>query len=185
MRTLGIGLIALLFSAGLTACIVEAPSGDSDEPAQRTQQPAGPATVKSGANLGNKVELVGATFQPAQLVPGQPMRVTLYLRALDTMPVDYTVFVHVEDPDGRLPRTNFDHAPAGGKYPTSQWKKGDLVRDEFTVYLAPEAQARAVNLLVGLWDPKTDQRLQLTNPDKVRNDGQSRVFLAQLPVAQF
>lgn len=181
---LGIGLAALV----LSACIVEAPSSESPDaqtPRARSVKPAGPLTVKSGAVLGDKVELVGATFQPGTLVPGQPMRVTLYFRALDTVPADYSVFVHMEDPDGKLQRANFDHPPAGGKYPTSQWKKGDLVRDEFTVFLAPEAQARAVNLLVGLWDPKTDARLPLTNPEKVRNDGQSRVFIAQVPVAQF
>lgn len=184
MRILGLCVAALL----LSACIVEAPSSegpDAQGPRPRAVQPAGPVTVKSGAVLGDKVELVGATFQPGELVPGQPLRVTLYFRALDALPTDYSVFVHVEDPDGRLPRTNFDHPPAGGKYPTHQWKKGDMVRDEFTIFLSPEAQARAVNLLVGLWDPKTDARLPLSNPDKVRNDGQNRVFLAQVRVAQF
>lgn len=177
---------ALLTALLLSGCIVEAPSSEDGKPdAARTVRPAGPVTVKTGAVLGNQVELVGATFNPGQLVPGQPLRVTLYFRALDTLSTDYAVFVHVEDADGRLPRTNFDHPPAGGKYPTSQWKKGDLVRDEFTIYLAPEAQARAVNLLVGLWDPKTEKRLPLENPQKVRNDGQSRVLVAQVPVARF
>jgi hypothetical protein len=182
MRVLAACLTALV----LSACIVEAPSSEDAKPGvARSVRPVGPVTVKTGANLGDKVELVGATFNPGQLIPGQPLRVTLYFRALDTLAADYAVFVHVEDADGRLPRTNFDHPPAGGKYPTSQWKKGDLVRDEFTIYLAPEAQARAVNLLVGLWDPKTEKRLPLENPEKVRNDGQSRVLLAQVPVARF
>jgi hypothetical protein len=182
MRVFAACLSALL----LSACIVEAPSSEDGKPgATRTVRPAGPVTVKTGALLGDQVELVGATFNPGELIPGQPLRVTLYFRALAPLSADYAVFVHVEDADGRLPRTNFDHPPAGGKYPTRQWKKGDLVRDEFTIYLAPEAQARAVNLLVGLWDPKTEKRLPLTNPQKVRNDGQSRVLLARIPVAHF
>lgn len=185
MRILG----ALIASLLMAACIVEAPSGEGsdgqDAAAHPVAQASSPLTVKNGAVLGGKVQLVGATFQPGQLVPGQPMRVALYFRALDTMSVDYSVFVHLEDPDGRMPRSNFDHVPTGGKYPTSQWKKGDLVRDEFTVYLAAGAEARSANLLVGLWDPKTDERLPLTNANQVRNDGLNRVFLAQLPIAQF
>lgn len=193
MRTVGARVAAIaLASCTFLGCIVEAPSGESSNSnnapgaSRSAAAPAAtPVTVKTGAVLGNKVELVGAQFQPGQVVPGQPTRVALYFRTLDTVGADYSVFVHVEDADGQLPRTNFDHQPTGGKYPTSQWKKGDMVRDEFSIYVAPGAQARALNIYVGLWNPANDERLPLSNPDKVRNDGLNRVFLAQLPVAQF
>jgi hypothetical protein len=64
------------------------------------------------------------------------------------------------------------------------WKLGETVKDEFTLYLPPNAQTRALNVWLGFWDPKMDTRLPLTNLDKVRNDGRHRTLLAQVPVAQ-
>lgn len=178
-------LPALLPTALLAGCIVEAPGGAS--PAERRQavvEKVPPLQLKSGAILGGKVELVGATVQPGRVTPGQPARVTAYFKVLEPLDADYLVFVHVEGADGRMERLNIDHKPAGGLYPTPSWKPGETVKDEFTVLLPATAQARALNLWLGLWDPNTDERLPLTNPDKVRHDGRNRILLAQVPVAQ-
>jgi hypothetical protein len=175
-----LALIALV-SLG-TACIVEAPGGDGEKPAVQVDRK--PATVKNGAVLGGKIELLGATFAPGTLVPGEPAHVALYFRVLDPIDQDYSVFVHVEDADGRVQRANFDHPPAGGRYPTSKWKKGETIRDEFQLLVPAGVPLRAINLYVGLWQPQSDSRLQVTNADKVRTDGQNRVMLAQVPVAQ-
>ena len=90
----------------------------------------------------------------------------------------------VEDVEGRMERMNVDHKPAGGLYPTSQWKAGETVKDEFNVYLPASASPRALNLWLGLWEPRTDSRLRLTNPEAVRNDGKDRILLGQVPVAR-
>jgi hypothetical protein len=83
-----------------------------------------------------------------------------------------------------MERMNLDHKPANGLYPTTQWKPGETVKDEFSLYLPAGIQARAVVVWMGLWDPRTDARLPLTNPEAVRNDGRHRIQLAQVPVAQ-
>jgi hypothetical protein len=178
-------LPVLLSTALLGGCIVEAPGGASPEERRQavvTQVP--PLQLKSGANLGGKVELVGATVQPGRVTPGQPARVTAYFKVLKPIEENYLVFVHVEDADGRMERLNIDHKPAGGLYPTTSWKPGETVKDEFNLLLPATAQARALNVWLGLWDPATDARLPLTNPDTVRNDGRHRILLAQVPVAQ-
>jgi hypothetical protein len=36
---------------------------------------------------------------------------------------------------------------------------------------------------MGLWEPRSDTRMKLTNPDAVRHDGKDRILLAQIPVA--
>ncbi len=79
---------------------------------------------------------------------------------------------------------NIDHKPSNGLYPTTQWKAGETVRDEFTLYLPPNTPSRGLNIWLGLWEPRTDTRLKLLNPEAVRNDGKDRVLLAQVPVAQ-
>ena len=168
-----------------SACIVEAPGGASPKERRQavvTQVP--PLSVNSGANFQDKVELVGATVQPGRLAPGDAARVTAYFKVLQPLDEDYMVFVHVEDAEGRMERINADHKPANGLYPTTQWKAGETVKDEFLISLPSGSPARQLNLWMGFWDAKTDGRLQLRNPEAVRNDGRGRVMLVQVPVAR-
>ncbi|MDY7228515.1 hypothetical protein [Hyalangium rubrum] len=177
-------LCHLLPSLLLCACIVEAPGGASEaERRQATVQQVPPLSIKSGANLGGKVEIAGASVQPGRVVPGEPARITVFFKVLQAIPEDFTVFVHVEDAEGRMERMNLDHKPAGGLYPTTQWRPGETVKDEFSLYLPPDTQARNVVIWMGLWDARTDARMPLTNPEAVRNDGRHRLLLAQVPVA--
>jgi hypothetical protein len=181
-------LRSVLLSVSLllgSACIVEAPGGSTpQERRAATVAQVPPLSVQNGANLGGKVVLVGATVQPGRITPGDQARVTLFFKVLQPLEEDYLVFVHVEDADGRMERMNVDHKPAGGLYPTTQWKPGETVKDEFVISIPPGASPRALNVWLGLWDPRTDARLKLTNPDAVRNDGNDRLLLAQVPVAR-
>ncbi len=179
-------LAALVVPAALwSACIVEAPGGASPKDRRQavvTQVP--PLSVNSGANFEDKVELVGATVLPGRLAPGDSARVTAYFKVLKPLEEDYLIFVHLEDAEGRMERVNVDHKPAGGLYPTTQWKPGETVKDEFILSLPSGVTARTLNLWLGFWEAKTDTRLQLRNPEAVRNDGRSRVMLVQVPVAR-
>jgi hypothetical protein len=178
-------LTVLLPVVLLCACIVEAPGGASEaERRQATVQQVPPLALKNGAILGGKVELAAATVQPGRVVPGEPARVSLFFKVIEPLAEDYIVFVHVEDPDGRMERMNVDHKPAGGIYPTTQWKAGETVKDDFTLYVPSGASVRALNIWMGLWEPRSDTRLKLLNPEVVRNDGKDRILLAQVPVAQ-
>ncbi len=178
-------LSVLLPTVLLSACIVEAPGGATEaERRQATVQQVPPLALKNGANLGGKVEIAGATVQPGRVVPGEPARVTIFFKVLQPLEDDYTIFVHVEDTEGKLERMNLDHKPASGLLPTTQWKPGETVKDEFSVYLPAGVPVRGVNIWMGLWDPRTDARLPLKNPEAVRNDGQNRILLATVPVAQ-
>ena len=177
-------LLAPLLGALATGCIVEpkVPDGAPGEKGRASGAASAMGQVKTGAILEDKIELVGATFRPSAVTPGETTKVTLVFRALDPITDDFQIFVHVEDPASRQQVANLDHAPAQGKRPTSGWKKGDYIEDEFVLALAPGVSARAVNLWVGLWNPRTNARLELRNPDKVSNDGTGRILLAQLKV---
>ncbi len=171
----------------LGGCIVEAPGGERAAAAGRAKavvKDVPPLNVNNGANLGDKVQIVGAQIVPGRGVPGERVKMTLFFKVLDALETDYQVFVHLDDVDGRGERLNADHPPAGGAYPTSQWKKGETVKDEFTIAIPSGAAGRGYNLFVGLWDRQTDARLLLKNPDAVRSDGNNRVLIAQLPIAQ-
>jgi hypothetical protein len=159
---------------------VEAPTGE----AVSTPQPAGPAKAgaqRINANFGDKVNLLGAQFQPARVSPSEPMAVALYFQVTQTMSDDDTIFVHVVDAQSGQQLVNLDHTPSSG--PTSAWRTGETRQDQFQVTLPPGTTAQQVFLGVGLWNAKTDKRLELKNPQAVRNDGNNRVFLGPIPVS--
>ncbi|MBK7864162.1 MAG: hypothetical protein IPJ65_37315 [Archangiaceae bacterium] len=174
------GLVVVLMLCG--ACIVPAPSSEKSPERQKVAAPAQPIEVRNGANFEDKVELVGATLAPGRVAPGESLRVAVFFKVLDEIKDDYMIFVHVEDVDGRVDRLNADHAPVQGTYPTTKWKKGETVKDEFTIYVPPQMPVRGLNLLIGFWDPKSDARLKVKNTDAVRHDNNNRVLLAQVPV---
>jgi hypothetical protein len=172
---------ALLLLPNVLGCIIEAPGGQPKGDRPRTVS-ASPLAVKSGAKLEDKVEIVGATVTPGQLIPGQGVDVSVQFRVLEDLTEDYGVFVHIEDVDSRMERINADHRPAGGRRPSSEWKKGELIRDDFQLFLPPGASPRALNIFIGLWQQARDARLKLSNPEAVRHDGNDRILLVQIPV---
>jgi hypothetical protein len=168
-----------------SACIVPAPSSESaPEKARPVMANVPPLQLKSGANLGDKIEITGLIIQPGMASPGEAVKISAFYKVLEDLETDYLVFVHVEDVDGKVDRLNADHPAAGGTIPTSKWKKGETIRDDFQVYVPPAMQVRGLNLLMGFWDPKTDQRLALKNVDAIRHDGQNRILVGQIPVQQ-
>ncbi len=174
----------LLFLALLPACIVEAPGGEKQgvKRGQTVVSNAPPLTVTPGANLEDKIELVSATFTPGRALPGEAVKVAVQFRVLEPLEADYTVFVHLEDVDGRAERMNIDHKPVQGTYPTPQWKKGEVVKDEFNLVVPPGGASRGLNIYLGLWDAAADTRLKLKNTDKVKSDGNNRILIATLPI---
>lgn len=171
-------LIAALFLS--TACIVEAPTKEGTKGTAPALPPAPPQEFKSGANFGDAIELSSVVLSPSRGEPGQPVRVLANFKVLAKIDRDYMIFVHVEDVDGRVDRLNVDHAPRSK--PTSLWVPGEIVQDVFDIPIPPGMPVRGLSLVLGFWDPKTDQRLPIINKEQVPNDGRDRLFVAKFPV---
>jgi hypothetical protein len=173
-------LIPLL--AVVSGCIVQAPTSEGTQATAPKAAAAPPVEVKSGANFDDKVELTSVILNPSRAVSGESVRVLLNFKVLQQIDRDYMIFVHVEDVDGRTDRLNVDHAPRAK--PTSQWQVGEMVRDDFEIPIPPGMPVRGLNLVLGLWDPRSDQRMPIKNREAVRHDGKERLFVASFPVAQ-
>jgi hypothetical protein len=81
-----------------------------------------------GARLADQVSLLGYKATDVDLRPGDSVHLTLFWQALIPMDRDYTVFVHLQDAQGRIVSQS-DHPPVSGFYPTSSWEKREIVRD--------------------------------------------------------
>ena len=86
---------------------------------------------------------------------------------------DYTVFVHLVGAGGDdAALAQGDGPPLDGRWPTSLWPPGLTLDDNHTVPLPENLAAGTYQLLVGLYDPATGERLRLPDGrDAVRLDG--------------
>lgn len=129
----------------------------------------GEALAPLGARFGNAIVLEGYGWQ------AEPEAVRTILRwSADAVPdADYTVFVHLVDPeDGDRLVAQRDGPPLNGRWPTSLWLPGVSMDDVYTISLPPDLPPGTYDLLVGLYDPLTGDRLPLPDgADAVRLTG--------------
>jgi hypothetical protein len=83
---------------------------------------------------GNALFLGYDLYGPAEshVESGDTLQVTTYWRCLEEMDEDYSVYVRLEDEAGHL-WGQTDNWPAQGFLPTSQWKEGMIVKDEYNI----------------------------------------------------
>jgi hypothetical protein len=138
--------------------------------------PAGMVPVR--AVFGGQAELVGYQVEPSKLVAGQRASLTLVWRCKAEMDA-WHIFVHLDDASGSGQRIHAEHDPAQGRYPTDDWRPGDLIAD--AVSFVP--QRFSLLLYVGFYS-EGDTRLHLDIPGSGKDDGANRLFVASLAVQQ-
>ncbi len=128
-----------------------------------TSQVAGEA-IGSAINFDNRVLLTDWSIERADrhiaafARPGETIDVRLTWRGLQAWDGDYTVFVHLVGPDGRL-HGQVDAWPVQGTLPTSAWAVGQAVDDPYTVTLQPDAPSGRYQVEVGWYLLATLRRL--------------------------
>jgi hypothetical protein len=118
------------------------------------------------ARFADGIALTGFAAPDRPVQPGQTLNVVLAWQADPsvTSRPDYTVFVHLVDASGAL-IAQHDDPPASGYAPTSSWRPGQLVYDDHTIVVPPNAPAGLRLVQVGLYLPSTGQRAPLVGPD--------------------
>ena len=106
------------------------------------------------ANFADQIALIGYNLQ----IEADYLRLTTYWQALQPIPADYTIFVHVLDKDNVLV-VQQDAQPQGERYPTSIWDVGEVVVDEAILPLPSDA--RPEQIAIGLYRLDTLGRLSL------------------------
>ncbi len=119
-------------------------------------------------NLGHRVRLLGYDLEAgswrleAENQNTRPeIRLTLYWQATTRMDKSYHVFVHLET--DRI-WGQADGIPACNLYPTNLWRVGQVVPDRYRVPIDPATPPGDYELLVGLYEPDTGQRLEVIDP---------------------
>lgn len=109
--------------------------------------------------FGNQLALRGFALTPNEPRSGEELTVTLYWQALQRPDHNYTVFVHLENHDGKVIAQS-DSYPVQGRYPTTSWSLGYVVKDVHQFTIPTNVASRHLHLVVGLYRLRTMQRLQ-------------------------
>lgn len=109
-------------------------------------------------------DLADQTGQPLTnyRLPVTDLHLTLYWQVTASLLLDYTTFVHIRDETGQMVAQK-DRPPLNGAYPTSLWEPGEIIADEIVIPLTGPLPAQTYQVVVGLYNLETGQRLPTPN----------------------
>ncbi len=110
--------------------------------------------------LGDQVELLGYNLPETRILAGKQIPLTLVWRGRKPIDTSYKVFTHLLDSQNKIWGQQ-DNVPVMGARPTTGWAPGEVIVDEYSIPVAPDAPAGTYSLEVGLYDPATGRRLDL------------------------
>lgn len=136
--------------------------GDMVPIAQLKVSPPRPLSCSPGlepfwASFGEMVTLTGIDLNEGSS-PGDTLTLDLCWQASDSPATDYAVFVHLLNPANDLVAQS-DSQPMGGRYPLSIWDPGETVPDQIQISLPDDLAPAKYQLLIGLYDWRTGERL--------------------------
>jgi hypothetical protein len=150
--------------------------GDASAPVSQPQN-------ISPASFGRAVQLQGFDVSAETVPAGATLSVTFHWLALDPPHANLRVFAHLVDPDradtaeGIIAQA--DSAPRQGAYPFWVWQPDEMVSDTVLLTIPPDAPPGAYQLLIGIYDADTGQRLSIID---AMDFGANRLLLATVTV---
>jgi hypothetical protein len=128
---------------------------------------AGPVAIGDDATISKEPDrITGTIFEKNMALIGydlsnttDSLTVTLYWEATESIPDDYTVFVHIVSPTGKLVAQQ-DRPPL---LPSSLWVPGERVIDEHTLVLPADLPEADYQVCVGLYHWSNFERVPVVN----------------------
>lgn len=127
------------------------------------------------ANLDDKVLFLGYDITAPEVRAGEPFKITYYWQCLDTISNTYASFVHFTNDRGDILFQN-DHGM------TSSWEIGRVYRDS-QVVAVPSSVTGEVQLRLGLWSPRTNQKIPVVSPGGAELDSDGRMITGIFQIA--
>ena len=115
-------------------------------------------SVRMRKRLGEAIDLLGFDQQWENGASSTLLCLRLYWTAAVTPTEDYTVFVQLLSPDGRLVAQS-DSQPALGRLPTSFWDPNEIVLDDHELRIDRDLSSGRYRLIAGMYLLATGQRL--------------------------
>lgn len=126
-----------------------------------------PHAIKQSTKIqfGNPASLTLIGYDLARAARrGENFALTLYWQANRQMSVDYSIFLHLIDADGKIV-TQQDGSPLNGNAPTSWWRPGDLLADAHELSIPSDVRAGRYTLAIGVYNSADGARLPVIFDD--------------------
>jgi hypothetical protein len=130
--------------------------------------------------LGEQIVLRGYDLSLQQAEPGGYVALRLYWEANQAVSANYEVFTHLIGPQGQM-ISQVDAVPQGYGRPTTDWRPGETIIDEYRLSIPPDAPLGTYELQVGMYNLKTMQRLPLLDTAGQRQTD-DEMLINMLPV---
>ncbi|MFN2276595.1 MAG: hypothetical protein ACK2UR_03185 [Candidatus Promineifilaceae bacterium] len=121
---------------------------------------AEPQTELDENFAGEPLKLTGYTLASNRVSAGENIALALFWQAAGPASRPYTVFNHLVDKEGQLVAQQ-DNWPVNGQWPPSCWRDGDVIVDEYSMAIPPDAETGSYRLVTGLYDTENGARLLL------------------------
>jgi len=132
--------------------------------------------LKLNINFSNKVSFIGYNLSR---IDENNFVVTYYWQCLEEMDKNYSIFVHFTDKNGEA-LLKKGHRPACEEYQTSEWKKGEIIKESYFLILPDDLQEKDIQIRIGLWHSPKGERLKVLS--KEYNDGNDRAIIDELTI---
>jgi hypothetical protein len=116
------------------------------------------------ANFDKRILLLDAAVDAGAVAGGGQLHVALRWRGLSAPDEDYTVFVQIIGPDGKL-YGQVDSWPVQGARPTSSWRPGEEIDDTYSLYLKEDVPSGQYRVIVGWYLLADMRRLPVVNAE--------------------
>ncbi len=113
---------------------------------------------RTNFRFGDFIHLRGYRLPQTTVRAGESLPLVLYWKAEGPTDQSYTLFVHLLGPEGELVG-QVDRIPGGGAAPTSSWAADQVIAEEISLPVSPDADAGAYGIAVGFYDPAYGGRL--------------------------
>lgn len=174
------GWLHLVALVGLTmGCVEQAedkPTKEDEEFVKKNllATPPTPQFV-ANADIDGKVVYLGMDVSPNPVESGRDVRVTHYWKVNTPPGEGWKVFTHISGTN-KQGFANVDHTPVSGKYPASQWKAGDIIRDQHSFRIPAGWNYDHLEVYTGLY--KGQERMAIKSGPKDDN----RVLCGSVPM---
>jgi hypothetical protein len=127
------------------------------------------------ADFGQAIHLRGFN-ETAPLQAGKTTAIQLFWETYHAPPIDYTLFAHLIAQDGKR------YGQVDLLYPTSQWQANRYITTDLTLAVPANLPPGKYQLVIGLYDPSSNQRLPLVTsaPHDPTIDGYDALVLNEV-----
>jgi len=166
-------VVAAILGGGLLAlsiyCLPTYVADAYGQPLPVRSQPPSDADIQlSRVEWERGPTLLGYDLPQVSMRAAGGVLLTLYWEAEEVMDSNYLVHLQVADEEGEVWYRWIGH-PAAGRYPTRAWDPGDVVRDEYVLYLPSHAPEGTYRIEVGLGADDDSELLRVVNVDATGN----------------